>query len=112
MPTLRALRFLFVGPLVLLLLVVVNLVTSPGHWWVQWAALGIGIAWLVSLFRVLKGALLVGGLVALVALLRKGGEGAAAGPGGPGASPGTGAPPGGSPGPSGGAPRGPGSGSP
>jgi hypothetical protein len=42
-------KFLFIGPLTLLFLVVVNLMTSPGHWWVQWAALGIGIAWIFSL---------------------------------------------------------------
>ena len=69
--TLRALRFLFVGPLVLALLFVVNLMTSPGHWWVQWAALGIGLAWVVSLFRVLRAAVLIGGLAALIAYLRR-----------------------------------------
>ena len=69
--TFRAARFLFVGPLVLALLVVVNLMTSPGHWWVQWAALGIGIAWVVSLLRVLRAAVLVGGLAALIVYLRR-----------------------------------------
>ena len=69
--TLRALRFLLVGPLLLALLFVVNLVTSPGTWWVHWAALGIGIAWLVSLFRVLKAALLVGGLAALWTIVQR-----------------------------------------
>jgi len=34
----RAAKFLFVAPLVLALQVVINLMTSPGHWWVQWAA--------------------------------------------------------------------------
>jgi len=29
------------GPFILAMLFVINLVTSPGHWWVQWAALGI-----------------------------------------------------------------------
>lgn len=65
--TLRAVRFLFVGPLILVLLVIVNLMTTPGHWWVQWAALGIGIAWFASLLRVIKAAVLVGGVAALVA---------------------------------------------
>ena len=69
--TLRALRFLVVGPLLLVLLVVINLMTSPGHWWVQWAALGIGIAWVISLFRVLSALLLAGGLAALVVYFRK-----------------------------------------
>jgi hypothetical protein len=62
---------LFVGPLVLAFLFVVNLVASPGHWWVQWAALGIGLAWMISLLRVLRAAILVGGLAALIAYLRK-----------------------------------------
>jgi len=69
--TLRAVRFLFTGPLVLMLLVVINLMTTPGHWWVQWAALGIGFAWVISLLRVARAMLLVGGLAALVAYLRK-----------------------------------------
>jgi len=83
--TLRALKFLVTGPLVLLLCFFINLVTSPGHWWVQWVALGIGIAWLVSLFRVLKAALMVGGLAALVSILRSRpqGEPAARNPQGP-----------------------------
>ena len=67
MHTLRAVKFLFVGPLLLLFLVVVNALTSPGHWWVQWAALGIGIAWLLSLFRVLWAMVVMGGAAALIA---------------------------------------------
>ena len=69
--TLRALRFLFVGPIILFFLVIVNLVTSPGHWWVQWAALGIGIAWVINFFRVLRAAILLGGLAALISYFRK-----------------------------------------
>ena len=69
--TMRAVRFLFTGPLVLALLVVINLMTSPGHLWVRWAALGIGLAWVISLLRVLRAAILVGGLAALVAYLRR-----------------------------------------
>jgi len=67
--TLRAVRFLFIGPLILALLFVINWMTSPGDWWVQWAALGIGIAWVISLFRVLFALVVGGGLVALVAHL-------------------------------------------
>jgi hypothetical protein len=67
--TLRAVKFLFVGPAVLLLLVVINLMTSPGDWWVQWAALGIGIAWIISLFRVIRAVIIAGGLAALGAYL-------------------------------------------
>lgn len=68
---LRALRFLLFGPCVLALLVVINLVTYHGHWWVKWAAIGIGIAWIINLSRVLRAALLVGGLAALVAVLTR-----------------------------------------
>ena len=41
--TVRAVKFLFVGPAVLVLLAIINAMTSPGDWWVKWAALGIGI---------------------------------------------------------------------
>lgn len=71
MRTLRSLRFLFTAPFILVLLVVINWMTSPGHWWVQWAALGIGIAWFVALFRVLRAIVLVGGLAALGAWLTR-----------------------------------------
>ncbi len=69
--TLHAAKFLITGPLILVLLVVINLMTSPGHWWVQWAALGIGIAWVVSLGRVLRAIIVLGGLAALIAYLRR-----------------------------------------
>ncbi len=67
--TVRSLRFLFMGPLILAMLFVVNWMTSPGDWWVQWAALGIGIAWVISLGRVLFALIVGGGLVALLAHL-------------------------------------------
>jgi hypothetical protein len=69
--TFRALKFLFIVPVILVFLALVNLTTSPGHWWVRWAALGIGIGWVISLFRVLRAAVLVGGLAALIAYLRR-----------------------------------------
>jgi hypothetical protein len=69
MKTYRAAKFLVTGPLVLGLLFVINLLVSPGHWWIQWPALGIGIAWVISLFRVVRAAIIVGGLAALGALL-------------------------------------------
>ena len=69
--TLRAVKFLFAAPLILLFLVVINLMTSPGHWWVQWAALGLGIAWFFSLLKVIRALVLAGGLAALVAYLSK-----------------------------------------
>ncbi len=69
--TLRAVRFLFVGPVVLVLCFFINLMTSPHHWWFQWAALGIGIAWVISLFRVIWAIIVLGGLAALIAYIRK-----------------------------------------
>jgi hypothetical protein len=71
MKTARAVKFLFTGPVILAFLVILNVMTSPGHWWVQWAALGIGIAWVISLFRVLRAMILIGGLAALIAFLRR-----------------------------------------
>jgi hypothetical protein len=67
----RAARFLVKGPVILVFLVMVNLMTSPHHWWVQWPALVIGIVWVLSLLRVLQAAVLLGGLAALVAYWRR-----------------------------------------
>lgn len=69
--TLKAVKFLFMAPLILAFLFVINLMTSPGHWWVQWAALGLGIAWFISLLKVARAVVLAGGLAALVAYLNK-----------------------------------------
>jgi hypothetical protein len=68
--TLRAVKFLVTGPVILGVLVVINLMTTPGDWWVKWAALGIGIAWIFSLLRVIRTMVLVGGLLALIAYLK------------------------------------------
>ena len=64
-------RFLVTGPLILAFLFVINLMTSPHHWWVQWPALGIGIAWVMSLFRVLRAIVLLGGLAGLAAYMNR-----------------------------------------
>ena len=69
--TLQAVKFPIVGPLILALLVVINVITSPGDWWVQWAALGIGIAWVISLIRVIFAVVALGGLAAFLAFLNK-----------------------------------------
>ena len=69
--TLRAAKFLVKAPLILAFLFVINLLTSPGHWWVQWPALGLGIAWIISLGRVVRGVVLAGGLAALAAVLMR-----------------------------------------
>jgi hypothetical protein len=63
--TFRAIRFLITGPMILAMLFLINLVTSPGDWWVQYAAMGIGIAWVISLLRVIRSVIVVGGLAAL-----------------------------------------------
>lgn len=64
-------KYLFTAPFILGLLAVIDWMTSPGHWWVQWAALGMGIAWVICLFRVLKAMIILGGLAALIAFLRR-----------------------------------------
>jgi hypothetical protein len=65
--TLRAVKFLVTAPFILAMLFVINLMTSPGHWWVQWAALGLGIAWVTSLLRVIRALIVAGGLAAFAA---------------------------------------------
>lgn len=67
--TARSVSFLIKAPFILAMLFVINLMTSPGEWWVQWAALGIGIAWFASLFRVIRAVILAGGLAAIGAYL-------------------------------------------
>lgn len=69
--TIRAVRFLFMGPLILGLLLIINVTTSPGHWWIKGPALGIGIAWVISLLRVIRALFVVGGVAALIAVFRK-----------------------------------------
>ena len=67
--TLRAVKFLLMAPFIVAFLFVINLITWTGEWWVQWPVLGIGIAWVISLLRVLRAVLLAGGLAALGRLL-------------------------------------------
>jgi hypothetical protein len=67
--TANAVGFLFKAPLILLFLLVINWMTFSGEWWVQWAALGIGIAWVLCLVRVIRAVALAGGLAALTAYL-------------------------------------------
>ena len=69
--TLRAVKFLFMAPFIIALLVLINLMTWNGQWWVQWAILGIGIAWVANLFRVIRAVVLAGGLAAFAAYLLK-----------------------------------------
>lgn len=69
--TLGSIKFLFMAPFIVAFLFVINLMTWSGDWWVQWAALGIGIAWIINLFKVMRAILLAGGLAAIGALLLK-----------------------------------------
>ena len=71
MHTMRSAAFLVKAPFILAFLFLINLMTSPGHWWVQWPALGLGLAWVFSLMRVLRAVVVAGGLAALAAVLLK-----------------------------------------
>ena len=63
--------FVFMAPLILAFLFVINLMTSPGHWWVQWPALGLGIAWVINLFKLMRTVVLLGGLAGLAAYMSR-----------------------------------------
>ncbi len=67
----HSVKFLFMGPVILVMLFVINVMTSPGEWWIQWPALGIGIAWVISLFRVMRAIIVLGGLAGLAAYLSR-----------------------------------------
>lgn len=69
--TFRAAQFLIVGPIILAFLAVINWMTSPGDWWVQWAALGIGIAWVFCLIRVIGAIAVAGGVAAFIYAMRR-----------------------------------------
>jgi hypothetical protein len=64
----NSLSFLFTGPIILAFLFVVDLMMAGPPWW-HWAALGIGLAWVLTLVRALRMLLMVGGLAGLAALL-------------------------------------------
>ena len=66
---LRRVKFLVTAPFIVLMLFVINVMTSPGQWWVQWAALGIGIAWVINLFKLIRDIVLLGGLAAFGAYI-------------------------------------------
>lgn len=66
---LRRVKFLITAPFIVLMLFVINVMTSPGEWWVQWAALGLGIAWVINLFKLIRDVVLLGGLAAFGAYL-------------------------------------------
>ncbi len=61
----RAVTMPFTALFVVGLCAVINAMTSPGQWWFQWVALGMGIATIVALAKGLRVALALG-LVAFV----------------------------------------------
>lgn len=69
--TIQAVKFLVTAPFILLLLVIINWMTTPGIWWVKWAALGLGIAYLVNLLQVIRAIVIAGGIAALVVLIQQ-----------------------------------------
>ena len=65
MKTLKSIKYLVTAPFIFAMLFVINWMTTPGQWWIQWVALGMGIAWVIALLRVFRAFLLLGGLAAL-----------------------------------------------
>ena len=64
---LRRVKFLVMAPFIVLMLFVINVMTSPGEWWVQWVAFGIGIAWVSNFFKLIRDIAVLGGLAAFSA---------------------------------------------
>ena len=64
---LRRVKFLIMAPFIVLLCFVINVMTSPGRWWVQWVAFGIGIAWVINFFKLIRDIAVLGGLAAFSA---------------------------------------------
>ncbi len=61
----EAITFPFTALFVVGICYVVNMMTSPGDWWVQWVAFGMGIALIGKWAKAIKtliGAAVVGGL--------------------------------------------------
>jgi hypothetical protein len=69
MGPLRRVKFLITAPFIVLMCFAINLMTSPGQWWVQWVALGVGIAWVINLFKLMRDIVLLGGLAAFGAYI-------------------------------------------
>ena len=68
---LRRVKFLLTAPFIVLMLFVINLMTysNSGQWWFQWAAFGIGIAWVINFFKLIRDIVLLGGLAAFGAYI-------------------------------------------
>jgi hypothetical protein len=64
MKTLKSIKYLITAPFIFTMLFVINWMTTPGQWWIKWVALGMGIAWVIALLRVVRMIVLLGGLAA------------------------------------------------
>ena len=62
-------KFLVIAPFIVLMCFVINVMTSPGDWWVQWVVLGIGIAWVINFLKLMRDIVVIGGLAAFGAYL-------------------------------------------
>jgi hypothetical protein len=69
--TFKAIKFLITGPMILAMLFVIQMMTPGGTHWFRWALFGIGLAWMISLMRVLRSVIVVGGLAALAFIAYK-----------------------------------------
>ena len=63
------LKFLVLAPFIVLMCFAINVMTSPGEWWVQWVVLGIGIAWVINFLKLMRDIVVLGGLAAFGAYL-------------------------------------------
>ncbi|MNC88699.1 hypothetical protein D3C83_45420 [compost metagenome] len=66
----NSLSFLITGPIILAFLFLVNTMTGGEPWW-YWAALGIGLAWVLTLLRAMRLLIMVGSLAGIAALLAR-----------------------------------------
>jgi hypothetical protein len=64
----RTLNFVIKAPFFVLILFAVNAVSGSGHWWATKPALIIGVFWLLAVMRVIRTAVILGGVAGLVAL--------------------------------------------
>jgi hypothetical protein len=66
----NSLSFLINGPIIVAFLFAIDWFTPGPPWW-HWAALGIGLAWVLTLVRALRMLIVVGGLAGLAALIAR-----------------------------------------
>ncbi|HSJ02355.1 MAG: hypothetical protein ACAI34_05525 [Verrucomicrobium sp.] len=69
--TTQAIKFLFVGPALMVFLALVNKMSFKGVWWCQWPILFLALCWFVSLYYVVRAIIVAGGIAALVTWLKR-----------------------------------------